>query len=142
MSQLALVYKADFVGRAAWEAQLEILRSAVVHLTPKEVLYELGIAKSTLSEALASGEKEKGEKRIAAEWVHIIKAMLARRYDDVSQDLLRKLCEADMAVTSLEVGEPRGLTPEEERDAYRSELARMGPEGKAAIDRVKKQGRR
>lgn len=152
MGQLALVYDPNYVGRTAWDAQLEILRAAVAHLTPKEVTFALGIAKSTLSEAIRQPaledenggdrrDKEKGDRRVAAEWVHIIKAMLARRFDDVSQDLLRQLCDADMAATPYEIGEPRGLTPEEERDGYRAELARMGEEGKAAIARVQSQGK-
>jgi hypothetical protein len=138
MGQLALTYRPVYAGHEAWQEQLEIIRAAVKHLTPKEVLFELDIAKSTLSEALA----EQNSKRWAAEWTHILKAMLAQRFDDVSIELLRKLCEADMTVTPLEVGEPRALTPEQERDLYRAELARLGDAGKAAIARVQSKGKR
>lgn len=136
--QLGLVYRPSYAGHEAWQLQLEVIRAAVIHLTPKEVLDQIDVNKSSLSEAL----HERNDKRVAAEWIHIIKAMLSQRYDDVSQDLLRKLCDLDMTVTPFAVGEPAGMTPEQERDAYRAELARMGEDGKAAIDRVKRKARR
>lgn len=136
MGQLALTYRPEYTGHEAWQLQLDILRAAVTHLTPKEVLFELGIAKSTLSEALG----EKNDKRWAAEWTHVIKAMLSQRYDEVSIELLQKLCEADVIVTPLTVGEPRGMTAEEERDAYRS-ILNQTPEGRAAVDHVQRRGK-
>jgi hypothetical protein len=136
--QLGLVYQPSYSGNEAWLLQLEVLRAAVTHLTPKEVCDQLDISKSQLSQAV----NEQADKRVAAEWVHVIKAMLSKRYDDGSQELLRKLCELDMTVTPFAIGEPQAMTPEEERDAYRAELARLGEEGKAAIDRVKRKARR
>jgi predicted kinase len=136
--QLGLTYRPSYAGHEAWQLQLEALRSAVTHLVPKEVCDQLDISKSQLSQAL----HEQADKRMAAEWIHVIKAMLAQRYDDVSQELLRTLCNLDMTVTAFEIGDPKGLTPEQERDAYRAELARLGDEGKAAISRVLKKGKR
>ncbi len=138
MSQGWLLYSPAVTGREAWLAQLEVIRAAVIHLTPKEVIDEIDIAKSTLSQALS----EAADKRWAAEWTHVVKTMLARRHDDVSTDLLRKLCEHDTTVTPFVVDEPRNLTPEQERDGYRSELARMGGDGKAAIDRALGKGKK
>lgn len=139
MSQLAISFDAAWAGREAWQSQLDVLRAAVTHLTPKEVLDTIDVAKSTLSEAL----HERNDKRWAAEWTHVIKAMLAKRYDDVSRDLLRKLCEFDVATTTYEIGESRPMTDAELAVAYRAELARLGDQGKAAIDRIhgKRKGR-
>lgn len=137
MSQLAITFDPAWAGREAWQAQLEVLRAVVTHLTSKEVLDKIDVAKSTLSEAL----HERNDKRWAAEWTHVIKAMLARRYDEVSVDLLRKLCDFDLATTTLVVGEPRELTPEEENQILRSELARLGEQGVAALDRVRSKGK-
>ena len=136
--QLRLTYSPCTEGGEAWLAQLEILRAVVAHLSPKEVLFELNINKSTLSEALS----ESNDKRWAARWTHVVKAMLARRYDETAVDLLQRLCESDLATTPHTLGEPDGLTPEQERDALRAELARMGEQGQAAIDRVKRKAKR
>jgi hypothetical protein len=133
MSQLGFRYRPAHEGHEIWLQQLETLRAAVAHLEPKNVLFELDISKSTLSEAL----NEKNDKRWAAEWTHIVKSMLSQRYDELSRELLGKLCEFDIAVTPFVVSEPHALTPEQERDAYRAELART-EEGRAAIDRVRK----
>ena len=138
MGQLAIAWSPAYAGNEAWQLQLAVLRAAVDHLTPKEVLDVIDVNKSTLSDAL----HERNEKRWAARWTHIVKAMLSKRYDEVSIDLLQRLCEADLAVTTLVVGEPRPLTVEEERDALRAELARMGTEGNAAIDRVRGKAKR
>jgi hypothetical protein len=135
--QYSLTYAPSYSGHEAWQAQLEVLRAAVIHLTPKEVIDQLDVSKSTLSQAL----HEQADKRWAAEWTHIVKAMLAQRYDEVSVDLLRKLCDLDLTVTTYVVEEPHGMTPEQERDAYRAELARIEG-GKAAIARVQAKGKR
>ena len=135
--QCSLVYAPSYSGREAWLAQLEVLRAAVIHLTPKEVIDQLDVSKSTLSQSL----HEQADKRWAAEWTHVVKAMLAQRYDEVSIDLLRKLCDMDLTVTTYVVEEPCGMTPEQERDAYRAELARTEG-GKAAIARVLAKGKR
>lgn len=105
MGQMSLTYGPAYEGRQAWEAQLELLRAAVNHLVAKEVADQLDTNRSTLSEALA----EQRDRRVAAEWVHTIKAMLAaRQHDDqVAADLLRRICQADMAaapsVTTIEM---------------------------------------
>lgn len=138
MGQLALVYEPKHTGGECWKNQLEVLRVAVEHLTRKEVAWQIGVTDQALGDALF----ERDKKRWAAKWTHIVKAMLAQRYDEVSVDLLRKLCEFDLAATPYEVDEPRELTPEEEAAGYRAELARMGEEGRAAIARVKGKGKK
>ncbi len=138
MSQLSLVYRPAHAGGEAWQRQLEVLRAIVEHLGRKEVAFELDVTGSALGDAL----HERDRKRWAAEWTHVVKAMLAHRYDDASRALLLQLCEADLEVTPLTVGEPRGLTPEELAIAYRRELAALGADGKAAIDRVLGKGKR
>lgn len=135
--QLGLVYTPSYSGHEAWQAQLEVLRAAVIHLTPKEVIDQLDVSKSTLSQAL----HEQADKRWAAEWTHIVKAMLAQRYDEVSIDLLRKLCDRDLAVTVYIVEECRELTPAEEAAALRFEMARLEG-GRAALARVAAKGKR
>lgn len=104
MSQQALTFGPGYEGRQAWLAQLELLRAAVNHLVAKEVVDQLDTNRSTLSEAL----NEQRDRRWAAEWTHTVKAMLAARHDDpVAADLLRRICQADMAaapaVTTIEM---------------------------------------
>ena len=95
MSQKALTFGPGYEGRQAWLAQLELLRAAVNHLLAKEVVDQLDTSRSTLSEAL----NEQRDRKWAAEWTHTVKAMLTeRQHDDpVAADLLRRICEADMA---------------------------------------------
>lgn len=132
MSQTSIGFSPAWTGRVAWDAQLEILRACVDHLTSKEVCDVIDIGKSMLSQALSPHH----DKLVDPLWIHQIKAMLARRYDKVSQDLLRKLCEQDVAVTTLVVGEPVSLTPEQENVELKRELARLEG-GTAALDRVR-----
>ena len=122
MPQAALNFGATYHGSEAWEAQLEVLRSAVSHLGAKEVAFQLDINRSTVSESLhpPSSNQSKGgepryERRWAAEWTHTVKAMLAARIgDQVAFDLLKRLCETDVVTTPFIVDEPVEMTPEEE----------------------------
>lgn len=98
MSQGSLTFGPAYEGRQAWLAQLELLRAAVNHLVAKEVVDQLDTNRSTLSEAI----NEQRDRKWAAEWTHVIKAMLkARRDDAVAADLLARICAADMAVTPM-----------------------------------------
>lgn len=138
-SQLALSYPASFVGREAWQRQLDAIRAAVKHLTAKEVAHELDVGPTHLSDAL----NERDRKVWHAHWTHVLKAMLASRVgDELAADLLRQLAEADVSTTPFAIEVDEALTPEEEAAALRRELLRFGDSGKAAIDRVKKRGRR
>ena len=110
-AQLSITYKPSYEGGEAWEIQLGVLRKAVEHLTRKEVAWELGVTDQALGDALF----ERDRKRWAAKWTHIVKAMLAARPgDDVACDLLRRLCDSDVVVTSLVVCEPVEMSDEEE----------------------------
>jgi len=111
MSQFSLTYGPQYEGKQAWAQQLEVLRSAVAHLVAKDVADQLDINRSTLSDAL----KADTDRRWAAEWTHTVKAMLAeRRSDVVAADLLRRLCECDVALSSLVVSDPVDMTDDEE----------------------------
>lgn len=136
-AQLSIGFKPSYAGGEAWQAQLIVLRTAVEHLGRKEVAFELDVNGSTLSDAM----NERDRKRWAAEWTHVVKAMLAMRHDDISRDLLRKIVEADTANTPLTVDEQTVLTPEEMNLAYERELRALGDSGKAAIDRIKRRAR-
>lgn len=138
-SQLALSYPASFVGREAWQRQLDAIRAAVKHLTAKEVAHELDIGPTHLSDAL----NERDRKVWHGHWTHVLKAMLGSRHgDDVAADLLRQIVEADVAATPFAVTEDVQLTPEEEAVALRRELLKFGDAGKAAVDRLRKRARR
>ena len=105
MAQTNLAFGPAYEGRQAWEKQLEVLRAAVSYLVAKEVSDQLDTNRSTLSEAL----NEQRDRKWANEWTHVIKAMLAaKQHDDpVAADLLRRICQADMAaapsVTTIEM---------------------------------------
>lgn len=136
--QLALEYPADYVGAEVWRRRLEVLRLAVNHLGLKEVAFTLDIAGSMLSDAL----NERDRKRWAGEWTDKLKAMLVKRRDETALDLLRQLLELDVAHSPFVVTDDVPLTPEEESAALRRELLKLGDAGKAAIERVRKRGRR
>lgn len=136
--QLSISYRPSYTGGEAWQRQLIVLRTAVEHLGRKEVAYELDVSGSFLSDAM----NERDRKRWAAEWTHVVLAMLCARHDDVSRNLVRQICEALVGATSLLIDEPIDLTPEEEAAALRRELHAMGEAGKVALARVKKRGGR
>lgn len=138
MGQLSIAYKPSYAGGEAWQRQLVVLRAAVEHLGRKEVAFEIDVSGSALSDAL----NERDRKRWAAEWSHVIKAMLDQRADEVSQKLKLQLVEIDAVTASLVVSEPVDLTPEELAAGFERELKALGADGKAAIDRVRKRGRR
>jgi hypothetical protein len=133
-AQLSIGFKPSYAGGESWQAQLILLRTAVEHLGRKEVAFELDVNGSTLSDAL----NERDRKRWAAEWTHVLKAMLSIRRDDISRDLHRKLVEAD--AVGFVVEEQAALTPEEMNAAYERELRALGDGGKAAIERVRRRG--
>lgn len=137
-SQLALSYSASYVGRRAWVSQLETLRSAVKHLGLKEVAFELDVGGTHLSDAL----NERERKVWHAHWTHVVKAMLGAKHDELASELLRAMVDADVAATPFAITEDEALTPEEEAAALRRELLSFGAAGKAAVDRVKRRGRR
>src|SRR5678815_4782188 len=111
MAQVALTYGPQYEGKQSWAGQLEVLRAAVAHLVAKDVADQLDINRSTLSDAL----KLDSDRRWAAEWTHVVKAMLAaRRSDDVAADLLRRLCETDVVLAPLVVTDPVEVSDEEE----------------------------
>lgn len=136
--QVALSFPASYVGREAWQHQLDALRAAVKHLGPKEVAFELDVGGTQITDAL----NERDRKVWHASWTHIVKAMLGAKHDETSRDLLRALVEADVSATPYALVEDVPLTPEEEVAALRRELMRFGESGKAAVERVRKKGRR
>lgn len=137
MAQLSIAYKPSYAGGEAWQRLLEVLRTATEHLGRKEVAYEIDVSGSALSDAL----NERDRKRWAAEWLMIMLAALSQRTDDVSRSLALQIVEQVAAVAGLVVCEAVALTPEEMVAAYERELKVLDG-GKAAIDRVRKRGRR
>lgn len=137
-TQLALSYPAAYVGRETWHRQLDAVRAAVKHLGLKEVAYELDVSGTQLADAL----NERDRKYWRAEWTHVVKAMLVARRDAMSVDLLRAIVDADIETGPFALVDNEPLTPEEEAAALRHELLKFGDAGKAAIDRLKKRGRR
>lgn len=103
MRQLELGYSPSYIGHKAWRGDdddriggaLEALNAAVDHLGRKDVLYELNVAKTTLSEALG----ETNDKRCAAEWIFKVLAMLTMRGDDKSAQLQHDILAAFTVVT-------------------------------------------
>ncbi len=136
-SQVALSFPAAYVGREAWQRQLDALRAAVKHIGPKEVAFELDVGGTQISDAL----NERDRKVWHASWTHVVKAMLASKHDETSQDLLRAIVEADVSATPFAIIDDAPLTPEEEAAALRRELLKFGAAGKSAVDRVKRRAR-
>ncbi len=130
--QLALSYPAAYVGGDAWTRQLDVLRAAVKHLGPKEVAFELDVGGTQLADAL----NERDRKVWHARWTRVVKAMLVAKRDETASELLRALVDIDVVTTPFAISEDVELTPEEEAQALRRELAKFGDAGKAAIQRV------
>lgn len=138
-SQLALSYPASYVGKEAWQRQLDALRTAVRHLGPKEVAFECDIGGTHLHDALA----ERDRKVWHGAWTHVVEALLtARRDDAVAHDLVRSIAESSVLCTPFQISNEVVLTPEEEAGALRRELLAFGSAGKAAVDRIRKLGGR
>lgn len=137
--QISLSYPAAYVGRENGKRRLETLRAAVTHLGLKEVAYELDVGGTQVSDAL----HERDRKVWHHDWTDVVKSMLgAKRDDQAAAELLRSLLDIDAAGTPYTITEEVALTPEEEAAAYRRELLSFGSAGKAAVDRIKKRGRR
>lgn len=117
MQQLPFAYEPGDAGRRAWLSMLEVIRAAVNHLGPKHVEHELDISKSTLSEAL----NEQRDRRWAAEWTHVVIAMLDRQHTAASDDFVRRILEAQAALSTRFVVADRcdEPTPEEVAAAER-----------------------
>jgi len=137
-AQLSLVYKPSHVGAEVWAKQLEAIRSAVNYLGLKEVAFELDVSGSSLCDAL----NERDRKRWAAEWTHVLKAMLASKRDAIADDMLRALLDGDVATTPFDITEPVELTSEELAAAYARELRALGEPGQRAMAKVHRGGRR
>lgn len=108
-AQLMLVYAPAAEGSQTWSAELDVLREAVALLGLKEVCHEVN--RTLLCDAMA----ERDRKRWAAEWTHVIIAMLTRRADELAGDVLHALARARMGIAALDVVESLQLTHEEER---------------------------
>lgn len=131
-AQLSLVYPPEYVGAEAWKRQLEAIRSAVMHLGLKDVAFTLDVSGSMVSDAL----NERDRKRWAAEWTHVLKAMLAARYsDETAAGMLRAIVEADVAASGFQLVDPDNLTPEQL-------VAAMSDEERERIRKRVKGGRR
>ncbi len=96
MRQLPFAYKPGDAGRQAWLAMLEVLRAAVQYLGPKDVTDEIDVNKTTLSESL----NEQRDRRWAGEWTHVVIAMLDRQHNAAADDLVKRILDAQAALSS------------------------------------------
>lgn len=136
--QVAITFPAGYVGREAWDRQLEVIRAAVKHLGPKEVTFVLDIGATQLSDAL----NERDRKVWHAHWTHVLKAMLVAKRDEIAEDLLRQLVDIDVSATPFAITDDAPLTAEEESAALRRELLKFGEAGRTAVARVKARAKR
>lgn len=123
--QLSLTYDPRTTGSETWLRQLEAIRLAVNHLGAKEVSFALDISGSMVSDAL----NERDRKRWAAEWTHVVVAMLIKRGDEAALGLVRQIFEAALEATPFLL----------DTDA---ELAAALETLQTVISRVSKRGRR
>lgn len=138
LAQVALTYGARHAGNESWARELELLRAAVAHLTPKEVAAEIDISGSALADAM----NERDNKRWAARWTRVVMSMLIDKGDDVSHRLVRGLIDEYAAPTAFVVEERQVMTPKELAAAYERELRRFGESGEHAISLARRGGRR
>jgi hypothetical protein len=130
--QLSLTYDASYVGRETWAAQLEVIRLAVGHLGLKEVSFALDVSGSMVSDAL----NERDRKRWAAEWTHVLVAMLVKKNDETALGFVRQLFGAALEPTPFTIEDDAELTAEEI-------VARIkrDDQGRALLARIAKRGR-
>ena len=134
MTQLAVAWPPTYVGDQTWEREIDALRAAVRHLTPKEVAYALDVSATQLSDALYERERKIWHPR----WTHVVKAMLAAEHTEFALELWRSIVESGVDGSPWTLVENEKLTLEEEAALLRSELARFGEAGKAAAAKVPK----
>lgn len=91
MAQLALSYD----DSTPWTRLRGLIENAVNYLGQKEVVFELGIAKSTLSDAL----HDRNDRGWRHEWTVKVLAMLREQYTDTANEYMRAILEAEAAVT-------------------------------------------
>lgn len=131
-SQLSLTYDATYVGREVWSKQLETIRLAVGHLGLKEVSFALDVSGSMVSDAL----NERDRKRWAAEWTHVLVAMLVRKGDDSALGFVRELYAVALEHTPFVLEDGDELSAEEI-------VARLKRDdrGRELVARISKRGR-
>lgn len=127
-SQQALAFPAAYVGGEAWDAELEAIRSAVKHLGPKEVAWELNVSPQQLSDSLNERERKNWHGR----WSQTVLAMLVQRRDETSAELLGAIARARLAVTRFTVSAPIDLSADDVAHGYRN----AAPDQQAAIARI------
>jgi len=136
--QMSLAYSPSYTGGESWKNELEAIRSAVHYLGLKEVSFALDVSGSAVSDAL----NERDRKRWAAEWTHVLIAMLVRKGDDIAESMILAIEQARVAITPFVIEERKALTPEQLAAAYERELRSLGQVGEGAIARVHRGARR
>jgi hypothetical protein len=132
VSQLAIEWTPGYIGGRRWDAQIEALRSAVKHLTSKEVAYALDVGGTHLDDALHGRERKVWHAR----WTHVVKAMLLAEASERSLELWRAVVDAELDGSPWTLIERAEITVEDENSMLRSELARFGDAGKSAASKV------
>lgn len=106
MTQYSFVFSAAANGAESWDVELDALRSAVAHLTVKEVAHQLDVSRSAIEDALKERESDNGNvKRWAGRWTHVVRAMLMQRGDEKALDLVEQILTAQTIGTQLIVDE-------------------------------------
>lgn len=131
--QMSLAYEPSYAGKQSWTHQLEAIRLAVAHLGLKEVCFELDVSGSAVSDAL----NERDRKRWAAEWTHVVKAMLVKRGDTMALELLANILRASLEGTHFVLDVEHQLTAEEILERLKRD-----DRGREAIARVLEVSRR
>lgn len=91
MQQLSLTCD----DRTPWDLLLGTLSDAVYHLGYKDVLFELNVNKSTLSDAL----RGQNDRHWRQEWTLKVLEMLVNRYSEASNQFAKAILDAQAVVT-------------------------------------------
>jgi len=109
--QFSFVFDPKSNGDETWEVERTALRDAIALLSLKEVAFQLDVNRSAISDAIDERKTENSngnvtEKRWAARWTHVIRAMLMKRGDKASLDIVERLVDAHTIGTQFIVDDP------------------------------------
>ena len=91
MQQLPMSYD----DTTPWTRLRGVIENAVNHLGQKDVVFELGIAKSTLSDAL----HDRNDRGWRHEWTVKVIEMLRDRYTETANAFMREILDAQAVIT-------------------------------------------
>lgn len=91
MLQMSMSYE----DTTPWYRLLLVIEDAVNHLGQKDVVHELDIAKSTLSDAL----KDRNDRHWRQEWTLKVLELLANKYTDTANQYAKAILDAQALIT-------------------------------------------